>query len=106
SLVGSGITFELHPDLDLGGKSVLRLDSHQLGVVFTEGVLRLQKDRAALADFFLSQSRFDLGKDAVVPAVEVGDRLRGFLDQIAVGGKELVRQSDDRVGKDIQAGAS
>src|SRR5450755_2246315 len=38
--------------------------------------------------------------------MQIGDRLRGFLEQCPFGGKQLVRQSDDRVGEDIQAAAS
>ncbi len=41
------VPFELHADLDLGGKPVLRLDPHQFGVVFAECVFGLERDRAA-----------------------------------------------------------
>ena|SRR6516162_1758260 len=66
---------ELHPDLHAVGEAVFALDAHKIRVVLAESVIRLERDRAAIAGLLLLERRFDLRKYAVMAAVDVNDRL-------------------------------
>jgi len=98
-IVAVALPLELHSDLDLWGEAVLRLDANQIGVVVAEAVFGLEADRDLIADRLLRQRRFDLRENAVVPAMQIGDRLRRLLDQLAAGGKQLVAERDDGIGE-------
>jgi hypothetical protein len=93
----AGLAFKAHADFDLGRKLRARLDLHELLVIFAEGVDRLQIDVAGLAGGLAAQSLLDARKNSVVAAVQILDRLLGFLDQLSLGIQQLVIQRYHRV---------
>ena len=95
--VVADLFLELHADLDVVGKAILRFYPDELRVVLAEGIVRLEHDRARIAGTLFGERRLDLRKDAVVAAVQVGNRVARFLDQLARHGVELVSERDDGV---------
>jgi hypothetical protein len=79
-----GGALELHADLDALRKQRQALDPHQLGVVLAEGLLGQQLDLQPVADRLALQRLFEAGKDPVVAAMEVDQRVVAVVDEVAV----------------------
>src|SRR5487761_2205125 len=92
---------QMAADGDLGRQLVQRLDAHQLGIVIPESIVGLERDRDAVADLLVAEGFFDPGKDSRVSAMQVGDRLVGFLDQLVVRIEELEGDGDDGVRENV-----
>ena len=76
------------------GKQLAFLEEHQLGVVFAEGMLRLQVELRFEAVFLSFERFFDLGKQ-VIAAIKKLHRLGQFVNDVAEGVFECPGEADD-----------
>src|SRR5207237_2051972 len=97
SLFGDPMT----ADGDVGRKIREWLDADHLVIVFAECVGRLERHRNRFADLLLTERLLDLGKDAGMTAVQIRDRLAGFLDQLIACIEQLESNRHDSVGEDV-----
>ena len=92
---------ELHAHGHVCRKAVLRFHAHQLAVVFTECVLRLQRHRRAFAYLFGGQRLLDFGKYAVIAAMQITYRIGRFFDQLTVRVEKTEIQGDYSIREHI-----
>ena len=95
-----GHAFELHADLDAFREHRTLLEEHQLGVVVAERLLGFEVQRAFEAGRLVQQRGLDL-LEQIDTAKKEFDRLREFVDQLALGVFESPGERDDARGLDL-----
>src|SRR5690554_5321688 len=86
-----------HADFDVLGEDVLLFHQHELFVVIAESVFGLQLEAEAVANALALQSFLDRGKNAVVTAVQIDQRIAAIIDGGAIAVGDGVGERDDGV---------